>query len=106
MPNRFALAGEMVGHLNQAGKDTAMWVHLCCSIGTYRGIRTEANAMAAWGLNCAICDQRLTKFGIEDTLESYFFPQKPDFPEGGKTFECPNCGYKGTYERTDLVYMH
>jgi hypothetical protein len=62
--------------------------------------------MAAWGLNCAICDQRLTKFGIEDTLESYFFPQKPDFPEGGKTFECPNCGYKGTYERTDLVYMH
>jgi hypothetical protein len=21
------------GHLNQAGKDTAMWVHLSCSIG-------------------------------------------------------------------------
>ena len=61
--------------------------------------------MAAWGLNCAVCNRRLTQFAIEDTLESYFFPKKPDFPEGGKTSECPNCGYKGTYQRTDLVYM-
>jgi hypothetical protein len=39
--------------------------------------------MAAWSLNCANCKQNLTKFAIEDTLESYFFPAKPEFPEGG-----------------------
>ena len=50
--------------------------------------------MAAWGLNCANCNQNLTKLAIQDTLESYFFPEKPDFPEGGNEFECPNCGYK------------
>jgi DNA-directed RNA polymerase subunit RPC12/RpoP len=61
--------------------------------------------MAAWGLNCANCDQNLTKFAIEDTLESYFFPEKPDFPERGTEIECPNCGYKATYQRTDLAYM-
>ena len=63
--------------------------------------------MAVWGLNCANCDQNLTKFAIEDTLESYFFPERPDsLPESGKEFECPNCGYKATYQRNDLVYMH
>jgi hypothetical protein len=62
--------------------------------------------MAIWVLNCAVCDWKFTQFAIEDTLESYFFPQKPDFPEAGKTFKCPNCGYKATYQGTDLVYMH
>jgi DNA-directed RNA polymerase subunit RPC12/RpoP len=61
--------------------------------------------MAAWGLNCASCNQNLTKFLIKDTLESYFFPEKPDFPEDGKELECPNCGYKATYQRSNLVYM-
>ena len=61
--------------------------------------------MAAWGLKCAICNQGLTKFAVVDSLENYFFPAKPDFPEGGKEFECPNCGHKTTYQRTDLTYM-
>ena len=66
--------------------------------------------MAAWDLNCAVCNRRLTQFVIEDTVEedaveNYFFPKKPDFPKGGKTLECPNCGYKGTYQRNDLVYV-
>ena len=61
--------------------------------------------MAAWQLTCANCDQKLTKFAIEDSLESYFFPEKPDFLEGGKEFECPNCGHKATYQRSNLVYM-
>jgi hypothetical protein len=61
--------------------------------------------MAAWGLNRANCNQNLTKLAIQDTLESYFFPEKPDFPEGGNEFECPNCGYKATYQRSNLVYM-
>jgi predicted RNA-binding Zn-ribbon protein involved in translation (DUF1610 family) len=58
---------------------------------------------AAWALNCASCNQRLAQFPIEETLDNYFFPQKPDFPEGGKEFECPNCGYKGKYKRADLT---
>ena len=61
--------------------------------------------MASWGINCVNCDKRFAQFDIEDTLESYFFPVKPDFPEGGKEFECPNCGHKATYQRNNLVYM-
>jgi hypothetical protein len=61
--------------------------------------------MAAWVLNCPICNLRLAQFAIEDTLDSYFFPKKPDFPKGDKEFECPNCGHKGTYQQTDLVYI-
>jgi hypothetical protein len=61
--------------------------------------------MAEWGLNCANCNQNVTKFAIVDTLESYFFPDRPDFSEGGNEFECPSCGYKATYQRTDLVYL-
>jgi DNA-directed RNA polymerase subunit RPC12/RpoP len=30
---------------------------------------------------------------------------QPSFPEGGRKFECPNCGHKATYQRTDLNYM-
>ena len=62
--------------------------------------------MAAWGLSCAHCSQRLTSFKIADDVESYYFPQKPDFPEAGKEFECPHCGHKATYKLTDLVYVH
>ena len=61
--------------------------------------------MAVWGLNCGVCNRRLTQFAIEDTLESYFFPVKPDFPEGGREFECPNCGHKAAYQRNNLVFM-
>ena len=61
--------------------------------------------MAIWELRCVNCNQRLAQFSIEDTLESYFFPEKLDFPEGGKEFECPNCGHKATYHRTDFAYM-
>ncbi len=61
--------------------------------------------MAAWGLNCANCNKQFARLAIEDTLESYFFPAKPAFPVGGKEFECPNCGHKATYQRTDFVYM-
>jgi DNA-directed RNA polymerase subunit RPC12/RpoP len=61
--------------------------------------------MAVWVLNCANCNQELTKCPIEDTLESYFLPEKPDFPESGKEFECPNCGHKATYQRTNFVHI-
>ena len=68
-------------------------------------VDAEGYAVAAWALNCANCNQNLAKFAMEDTLESYFFPEKPDFPEGGKEFECPNCSHKATYQRTDFVYV-
>jgi hypothetical protein len=54
------------------------------------------------GLKCANCNQ----CAIEDTLQSYFLPAKPDFPEGGRKFECPNCGHKATYQQTDLKYKN
>lgn len=56
--------------------------------------------MAAWQLTCTNCNKQFAQFQIEDTLESYFFPEKPAFPEGGKKFECSNCGHKATYQRT------
>lgn len=58
---------------------------------------------AAWAVNRLVCNQRLAQFPIEEAVDSYFLPQKPDFPEGGKEFECPNCGYKGTYQQADLT---
>jgi DNA-directed RNA polymerase subunit RPC12/RpoP len=61
--------------------------------------------MAAWGFTCANCGKKFAEFHIEDTLESYFFPVKPDFPKGGKEFECPNCSHNAKYQRTDLDYM-
>jgi hypothetical protein len=60
--------------------------------------------MASWVLTCRRCHQRLAQFNIEDNLENLFEPAKPDFPSCGKEFECPNCGQKTVYERTDLLY--
>jgi predicted RNA-binding Zn-ribbon protein involved in translation (DUF1610 family) len=62
--------------------------------------------MASWGITCVSCNKQFAQFDIEDTLENHFFPAKPNFAEGGKEFECPNCGHKATYQRTELVYMH
>jgi rubredoxin len=40
----------------------------------------------------------------EGGLVSFFEPSKPDFPEGGSELECPNCGHKDTFLRTELTY--
>jgi len=61
--------------------------------------------MASWSLTCVRCNQRLAQFHIEDILENYFLPTKPDFLKGGKEFKCPFCGHKATYQQADLVYM-
>jgi hypothetical protein len=39
----------------------------------------------------------------EDGVESFYLPQKPDMNDGVE-LECPHCGVKDTYDRTDLVY--
>jgi len=62
--------------------------------------------MASWVLNCAKCESKFAHSTIEDAdLGSYFLPPKPQFPDGGAELECPNCGYKATYQRTDLKYL-
>ena len=60
--------------------------------------------MATWALTCENCNQELTKFALAETLENFFFPAKPDFPQGGKEFECLKCGHKAVYMQTDLAY--
>jgi hypothetical protein len=61
--------------------------------------------MASWVLQCLNCKSHFQHSEIEDSgLLNYFFTPKPPFPPEGSEFECPNCGHKGTYQRTDLVY--
>jgi hypothetical protein len=85
--------------METVSKDTAMRVHRFRLIGAlWIVVRLRYGYMGSY------LRRKLTQFAIKDTLESYFFPQKPDFPEGGKTFECPNCDDKGAYQRTDLSY--
>jgi hypothetical protein len=35
--------------------------------------------------------------------ESYYLPEKPDLGEGVE-LECPRCGNRDTYDRSDLTY--
>jgi hypothetical protein len=61
--------------------------------------------MPRWTLKCDNCDFEFTHSMIQDTgVVNFFLPPKPEFPEGGSELECPNCGYKDTYQRTDLIY--
>jgi hypothetical protein len=41
---------------------------------------------------------------IADTLANFYFPTRPDFPDGGSELDCPHCGTKSTYKREDLIY--
>jgi hypothetical protein len=38
----------------------------------------------------------------DQSTESYFLPEKPVLTE--TELECPNCGNKDTYDRSDLMY--
>jgi rubredoxin len=60
--------------------------------------------MASWEHACPSCKKKFSHSLIDDTLESYFFPIKPNFPDEGIEFECPNCGHKSNYQRTDLTF--
>jgi hypothetical protein len=61
--------------------------------------------MPLWELECGHCKDKFTHSTIDDTgMLSYHFPLKPVFPPGGSELECPNCGKKSTYQRTDLLY--
>jgi hypothetical protein len=60
--------------------------------------------MAYWRLTCVNCKKKLIQFMIEDVLENFYLPPKPEFPKGGKRFDCPSCGHNALYQRTDLIY--
>ena len=61
--------------------------------------------MPSWVLRCKGCKKEFRHSMIEDTeISSYFLPNKPEFPVGGSEMECPNCGEKSMFQRTDLLY--
>jgi hypothetical protein len=60
--------------------------------------------MANWELKCEQCGRSFTFAEIEDTLENYYLPARPNFPNEGLSLECPHCLTKFTYFRNDLAY--
>jgi DNA-directed RNA polymerase subunit RPC12/RpoP len=60
--------------------------------------------MASWMLSCNHCGKAFEHSKIRDTLANYFFAAKPDFPSDGLELECPHCGTKSIYQRTELTY--
>jgi DNA-directed RNA polymerase subunit RPC12/RpoP len=61
--------------------------------------------MASWALPCSNCEAPFTHSQIaESNVFHYLEPAKPEFPPEGEEHQCPNCGYKAKYHRTDLIY--
>jgi hypothetical protein len=64
--------------------------------------------MSRWVLGCVICDADFTHTEIltDDWLPDPFLPTtpKPEFPTGGLTITCPNCGAVCVYHRHQLKY--
>jgi endogenous inhibitor of DNA gyrase (YacG/DUF329 family) len=65
--------------------------------------------MSSWTLRCATCKVEFTHTEITRT-DSLFDPfvrssPKPEFPAGGLTLNCPNCGAPCVYEQFQPVYQ-
>jgi ssDNA-binding Zn-finger/Zn-ribbon topoisomerase 1 len=61
--------------------------------------------MPSWMLSCPKCNKQFAHSRIEtETLQGFFFPSKPDFPNGGIELTCPNCQHRATYQRVELTY--
>jgi predicted nucleic-acid-binding Zn-ribbon protein len=62
--------------------------------------------MANWVLSCRKCKTNFehSKIAVAG-LANYFIPLKPEFPPDGIERECPNCGYKAFYQKTDIKYQ-
>jgi hypothetical protein len=59
-----------------------------------------------WILKCRDCRSEYTFAEIpSEGTANYFFPKKPQLPENGFTYTCPNCRRKNVYKRTDLIYQ-
>jgi hypothetical protein len=61
--------------------------------------------MAKWILICLNCKSEFQYSQISDVPMSFrIFFVKPEFAPTGNQCVCPNCGFNGTYRRTDLLY--
>ena len=62
--------------------------------------------MPSWILKCSNCQNDFVQAKIDDTrLIDFLNPLKPLFPHTGLEIECPHCGYKGIYQREQLMYQ-
>ena len=62
--------------------------------------------MPNWVLECSNCQTVFTHSIVDETgMLGYFLPLKPGLPPSGSQLECPHCGFKATYQRTDLIYQ-
>ncbi len=58
-----------------------------------------------WVIKCKECGTECVYAEItSEGTANYFFPKKPELPKGFM-FDCPKCGRKNRYSRTDLVYQ-
>ena len=63
-------------------------------------------AKTRWVLKCKDCRTECTFAEIPtEGTANYFFPKKPELPENGFTYTCPNCRHKSVYKRTDLIHQ-
>jgi hypothetical protein len=64
--------------------------------------------VARWVSGCLKCNAEFThsEISADDRLPDTFLggAPKPDFPAGGLTLSCPNCGEVSVYERHQLRY--
>ncbi len=72
-----------------------------CKIGLHL-----KKSMANWMLRCQNCSNAFlhSVIAVKGVLD-YFLPSKPESPDEGWELECPHCGHKGTYQRSDLFYQ-
>jgi len=65
--------------------------------------------VARWILDCPNCkgDFTHTEISPNDRLPDTFLRStpKPEFPTGGLTITCPNCGNTSVYQRHQLIYQ-
>jgi hypothetical protein len=61
--------------------------------------------MASWALGCKNCGKDFTYSQIDDTLQDFFVPLRPQLPPEGEEREGPNCKARATYKRNELTYQ-
>jgi DNA-directed RNA polymerase subunit RPC12/RpoP len=59
--------------------------------------------MASWVLTCPKCLSEFPHSVIPQALADLFLPAKPELLPDTE-FECPTCGHKAAYKRSDLLY--